>query len=75
MYPVPQKRSYKIAMLLFCYALFASRFSQAQCIASGPNSPATSANVPFTGSDYAFHNPLNALANDNTLSTAASLAS
>lgn len=75
MYPVPQKRSYKIAMLLFCYALFTSRFAQAQCIASGPNSPATSANVPFSGSDYAFHNPLNALANDNTLSTAASLAS
>jgi hypothetical protein len=74
MYPVPQKRSYKIATLLFCYALFTIRFSQAQCIASGPNSPTTAANVPFTG-DYAFQNPSNVLSNDNTLSTAASLAS
>jgi hypothetical protein len=75
MYPVPQKRSYKIVMLLFCYALFTSRFSQAQCIASGPNSPATSANVPFSGSDYAFDDPLNALASDSTFSSAASIAS
>ena len=75
MYPVPQKRSYKIAALLFCYALLTIRFSQAQCIASGINSPATSANVSYTGSDYAFHNPANVLTNDNTVASAASLAS
>lgn len=75
MYPVPQKRSYKIATLLFCYALCFNRFSQAQCIASGPNSAATSSNVTFSGSDYAFNNPSNALASDNTFSSAASIAS
>ena len=75
MNPVPQKRSYKIAALLFCYALLTIRFSQAQCIATGTNSPATSANVSYTGSDYAFHNPVNVLSNDNTVSSAASLAS
>jgi hypothetical protein len=73
MYPVPQKRSYKIVMFLFCYALFTPRFSQAQCIASGPNSPGTSANV--SSGDYAFQNPSNALVSDNTFSSAASLAS
>jgi hypothetical protein len=41
----------------------------------GPNSAATSANVSFSGSDYSFHNPLNALVSDNSFSYAASLAS
>lgn len=75
MYPFPRKRSYTIAMLFFCYVLFSNSFTQAQCIASGPNSPASSASVPFSGSDYSFSNPLNALSDDNSNSEAASVLS
>jgi hypothetical protein len=75
MYPVPRKRPFRIAMLFFCYSFVSIHYTQAQCNASGPNDPATSANVPFTGSDYEFDDPLNTLTNDNNLATAASLAS
>lgn len=75
MYPVPEFRGNKIAMLLFCAAFFITPFIQAQCTASGPNSPATSSNVPFAGSDYSFNNPLNALFNDGSNAVAASILS
>jgi hypothetical protein len=75
MYPVPRTPGNKIAMLLLCYVLFNAPLVQAQCIASGPNSPATSSNVPFTGSDYSFSNPLNILANDGNNAVASSILS
>ncbi|WP_081170847.1 T9SS type A sorting domain-containing protein [Niastella populi] len=75
MYPVPGKRPFRIVMLFICFILFSIPYAQAQCIASGPNSPASSASVPYSGSDYSFSNPTNALANDNNVSTAASVLS
>lgn len=72
MYSVPVTRGNKVAMLLLC-ALFTTRFSKAQCIASGPNSPGTSANVDFGG--YSFADPLNSLLSDNNRSIAYSLLS
>ncbi|HEX6426591.1 MAG TPA: T9SS type A sorting domain-containing protein [Niastella sp.] len=70
MYQVPGTRGNKIAMLLFCYVLFTAPFAQAQCIASGPNSPASSTSASFAGSDYSFSNPLNCLISDNNRSMA-----
>jgi hypothetical protein len=75
MYPVSENCGKRTAMLLLFFAFITCQHAQAQCNASGPNSAATSANVSYTGSDYAFHNPVNVLANDNTVSSAASLAS
>lgn len=75
MYPVPENCGKGTAMLLLSLSLISLQPAQAQCIAVGPNNPATSANVPFSGSDYAFHNPSYALADDNNFSSAASLAS
>lgn len=75
MYPVPVNYGKGAAMLLLSLSLISLQPARAQCIAVGPNNPATSANVPFTGSDYAFNNPSNAQLSDNTFSYAASLAS
>jgi hypothetical protein len=75
MYPNPENCGKKTAMLLVCAVLFSIRFTQAQCIASGPNSPGTSSNVPFSGSDYSFTDPLNVLSDDNNEANAASIAS
>lgn len=70
MYPVPVTRGNKIAMLAFC-ALLITSFTQAQCIASGPNTPGASANVDFGG--YNFNDPVNCLLSDNSRSIAYSL--
>jgi type IX secretion system substrate protein len=75
MYQVPGTRGNKIAMLLFCYALLTAPFARAQCIATSANSPATSSNVSFTGSDYAFNNPSNILLNDVNNAVASSVLS
>lgn len=75
MYPVPENCGRGTAMLLLFLTFISLPPAWAQCISVGPNSPATSADVSFTGSDYSFHNPLNALVNDNSTSWAASLAS
>lgn len=75
MYPVPEFRSSRIAMLFCCYVLFSIRFAQAQCIASGPNSPTSSSSVAFAGSDYSFNNPSNTLLNDGNDAVAASILS
>jgi hypothetical protein len=73
MNPISDTRGSKIAMILFFYVLISIRFVQAQCIASGPNSPATSSSVPFSGSDYTFINPLNILNDDDNISEASSV--
>jgi hypothetical protein len=73
MNPLPETFGSKVTMALFCYALFTIRFAQAQCIASGPNSPAASSSVSFAGSDYSFNNPTNSLTSDNSRSIAQSL--
>jgi hypothetical protein len=75
MYPVPDNFGKGAAMLLFLFTFISFQYAQSQCNASGPNSAAASANVPYSGSDYAFQNPVNVLANDNTVASAASLAS
>jgi hypothetical protein len=75
MYPVPEIRGNKIAMLLLCTALFITPFTQAQCIASGPNSPGTASSVSFAGSDYSFNTPLNTLLNDGNNAVASSVLS
>jgi hypothetical protein len=75
MYPQPVPHGNKIALLLCVIVLLTTRFTQAQCIASGPNSPASAASVPFTGSDYSFSNPTNCLTLDNNRSTASSILS
>ncbi|MCS3796666.1 T9SS type A sorting domain-containing protein [Niastella sp. OAS944] len=75
MYPVPDNCGKGAAMLLLSLSLVSLQPGRAQCIAVGPKSPATSANVSYSGSDYAFHNPSNALVNDNNFAYAASLAS
>jgi hypothetical protein len=75
MYPVPRKNPFRIAMLFFCSSLFSIRYTQAQCIAVGPNNPTTSDNVPFTGSRYDFITESNALVSDNNFASAASLLS
>lgn len=73
MYPVPKNRVHKIVVILCFYFLPNSQFVQAQCIASGPNSPATASSVSFSGSDYDFNNPLNILADDISFSQASSV--
>lgn len=75
MYPVSENCGNRTAMFLLFFAFISFQDAQAQCNAVGPNSAATSANVSFSGSDYAFHNPVNVLTNDNTVASAASLAS
>ncbi|WP_205508785.1 hypothetical protein [Longitalea arenae] len=74
MYPLTVPSGNKIAMLTLC-ALFINVFTQAQCTASGPNSPGASASTSFPGSDYSFSNPSNILTNDNNRSTASSILS
>lgn len=69
MYPTPETLGNKVAMIL-CFVLVTTRFAQAQCIASGPNSPATSSSVSFAGSDFDFNNHSNSLISDNSRSTA-----
>jgi hypothetical protein len=73
MNPTPETRGSKIVMILFCYVLITIQFTHAQCIASGPNSPASATNVPFTGSDWPFANPTNIFANDGARSTSTAL--
>jgi hypothetical protein len=73
MYPVPENRGKRTAMFLLCFVLFFIQQARAQCIASGPNSPATSSSVSFSGSDYPFNDPSNALSDDKDLSVAASV--
>lgn len=75
MYPVSENYGKGAAMLFLFFTFISFQYAQAQCNASGPNSAATSANVSYAGSDYAFHNPVNVLTNDNTVASAASLAS
>lgn len=75
MYPVSENFGKGAAMLFLFFTFISFQYAQAQCNAAGPNSAATSANVSYTGSDYAFHNPVNVLTNDNTVASAASLAS
>src|ERR1044072_2900342 len=75
MYPVPDNCGKGAAMLLLSLSLVSLQPGRAQCIVVGPKNAATSANVPYAGSDYAFHNPSNALVNDNNFAYAASLAS
>jgi hypothetical protein len=75
MYPAPQILGNKIAMPLLCAVLFISPFTQAQCIASGPNSPATATSISFAGSDYSFNNPLNTQLNDGNNAVASSVLS
>lgn len=75
MYPVSENNGKGAAMLFLFLTFISFQYARAQCNAVGPNSAATSANVSFTGSDYAFHNPVNVLTNDNTVASAASLAS
>lgn len=71
--PIPINRGRLIALPLLCSFLFAIRFSQAQCIASGPMGPATSTDVSYAGSDYSFNTPSNALLDDNNNTVAASV--
>jgi hypothetical protein len=71
MYPVTVTRGNKIAMLSI-YALFITSFTQAQCIASGPNSAAAAANVA-SGPGYNFNDHLNCLLSDNNRTIAPSL--
>jgi hypothetical protein len=73
MYPNPENCGKKTAMLFLCAVLFSIRFTQAQCTASGPNSPASSASVPFTGSDYSFDDPQNISNDDADASTVTSV--
>src|SRR5262245_43455810 len=73
MNPVPAIRGNKIAVLLFCYVCFNTSLLRAQCVDTTA-SPTSSASVSFSGSDYSFHNPLNALTNDGTQAYAISLA-
>lgn len=75
MYPVPVNCGKGAAMFLLFLSLNSLQPGRAQCIVVGPKNPATSANVPYAGSDYSFHNPSNALLSDNTFAYAASLAS
>ena len=75
MYPVPKTHGNKIVMILCFYLLSHSQFVKAQCIASGPNSPAASSSVSFPGSDYSFNDPLNVLTDDNNFSEASSVLS
>jgi hypothetical protein len=70
--PIPNNRGNKIALLLLGSVLFTTRITQAQCIASGPMSPAASASVPYAGSNYSFSNPSNVLVDDNNRATASS---
>jgi len=71
MYPVPEFRSSKTAMLFFCYVLFSIQFVRAQCIASGPKPPGTA--VSDGTGNYSFNNPLNCLSSDNSRATAQSV--
>jgi hypothetical protein len=73
MYPLPVLRGNKIAMILCFFVLSTNRYAQGQCIASGPNSPAASSSVSFSGSDYTFDNPMNTLNDDNNFSEASSV--
>jgi hypothetical protein len=75
MNPLPEILGNKIAMPLLCAVLFITTFIQAQCIASGPNSPATASSVSFGGSDYSFNTPLNSLLNDGNNTVASSILS
>lgn len=75
MYPVSENNGKGAAMLLLFFTFICFQNARAQCNAVGPNSAAISANVSFSGSDYAFQNPVNVLTNDNTVASAASLAS
>jgi hypothetical protein len=75
MYPVPGIHGNKIAMRLLCAVLFITPSTQAQCIASGPNSPSSSSSVSFPGSDYSFSNPSNCLTSNDSRATAASILS
>jgi hypothetical protein len=73
MQPVPVLRGNKLAMLFSCLAIFSAPLTRGQCIATSANSPATSSDVPFAGSDYSFTNPLNTLLNDGLNAVAASV--
>jgi hypothetical protein len=75
MYPLSENNGKGAAMLLLFSTFISFQYAQAQCNAVGPNSAGTSANVSYSGSDYAFHNPANVLTNDNNVASAASLAS
>ncbi|THU41298.1 T9SS type A sorting domain-containing protein [Niastella caeni] len=75
MNPTPEIRGSKIILFLLCYALTTPRFAQAQCTASGPNSPGTATSTSFAGSDYSFNNPSNISVDDNSRSTASSIIS
>jgi hypothetical protein len=75
MYPLSENYGKGPAMLFLFLTFISLQRALAQCNAAGPNSASTVANVSFSGSDYAFHNPANVLTNDNTFASAASLAS
>jgi hypothetical protein len=72
--PVPIRN--KAAIVLFCVALITSQFAYSQtCIASGPNSPASSASVASGGGDLSFASPGNVYTSNNSYTTASTLVS
>ena len=73
MNPLPETSGIKIALLLCSLVLITISSSQAQCIASGPNSPGSASSVSFAGSDYSFTSPVSSFASDNVRSTAQSV--
>lgn len=73
MYPVPKTLGNKVAMILCFSFLLDFQFVKSQCIASGPNSPATASSVSFSGSDWSFNNPTYVFANDVNRSSATAL--
>lgn len=76
MAPIPIRVWNKIALVLFFFALFTTKFAHAQtCIASGPNSPAASASVASGGGDLAFNAPANVYTSNNSYTTASTLIS
>src|SRR5438105_5491556 len=71
---IPKNQLVRIIIILSWFGFLSKQTAQAQCVASGPNSPGTAVSSSYAGSNFPFNNPGNVFASDNNRSIASSLA-